>query len=65
MLRLVYIVDNINLAKWLIMFRRPKYSRSYKGHYPYPVETSHSSNIGSMLAQRLRRWPNIEPVLDG
>ena len=29
----------------------------------YPANTSRSHNVGSMLAHRLRRWPNIEPTL--
>ena len=29
-----------------------------------PANTGHSSNAVSMLAQRLRRWPNIETALD-
>ena len=28
-----------------------------------PANTGHSSNAVSMLAQRLRRWPNIETAL--
>ena len=29
-----------------------------------PANTGHSPKVGSMLAQRLRRWSNIEPTLD-
>ena len=29
-----------------------------------PSTTRRSSNIGTMLAHRLRRWPNIVPTLD-
>ena len=28
------------------------------------ANTKRSPNVGSMLAQRLRRWPNIQPTLD-
>ena len=31
--------------------------------YKYLADKRHSSNVGSMLVQRLRRWPNIEPTL--
>ena len=30
----------------------------------FPVNTIHQPNVGSMLGQRRRRWPNIEPTLD-
>ena len=30
----------------------------------YPRSTTHRSNVGPMLAHRLRRWPNIVPTLD-
>ena len=29
---------------------------------PYPANTGHCPCVGSMLAHRLRRWPNIEPT---
>ena len=29
------------------------------------INTRHSSIVGSMLVQRLRRWPNIDPPMDG
>ena len=29
----------------------------------FPVNTIHRPNVGSMLGQRRRRWPNIEPTL--
>ena len=29
----------------------------------YSANTRNWPNIGSMLVQRLRRWPNIEPIL--
>ena len=28
----------------------------------YPANTGHCPCVGSMLAHRLRRWPNIEPT---
>ena len=28
-----------------------------------PTHTKHWTNVGLMLAQRLRRWPNIKPTL--
>ena len=28
-----------------------------------PANTTHSTNVGSMLGQRLRPWPNIELIL--
>ena len=30
----------------------------------FPANTKHWSNVDLMLAQRLRRWPNINPTLD-
>ena len=29
----------------------------------YPGNKGRSSNVGSMLVHRLRRWPNIKPTL--
>ena len=29
----------------------------------FPANATHISNVGLMLAQRRRRWPNIEPIL--
>ena len=29
----------------------------------FPANTRHSPNVASMLAHRLRRWPNIEATL--
>ena len=29
----------------------------------HPVKTRHPPNVGSMLGQRLRRWPNIKPAM--
>ena len=29
-----------------------------------PINTRRGINVGTMLAQRRRRWPNIEPTLD-
>ena len=31
--------------------------------YIYPANTRHSPNVCTMLAQRLRRWPNFVPAL--
>ena len=28
-----------------------------------PSDTTHSSNVESMLVHRLRRWPNFDPTL--
>ena len=30
----------------------------------YPANTTHRSNVGPMLAHRLRRWSHIGPALD-
>ena len=29
----------------------------------YPANMTHLSNVGLMLGQRHRRWPNIKPTL--
>ena len=29
----------------------------------FPANTIHSANVGLMLGQRRRRWPNIKPTL--
>ena len=33
--------------------------------YDIPANTRHRPNVGPMLGQRLRRWPNIGPTLLG
>ena len=30
----------------------------------YPANTRRLSNVGLMLGQRRRRWPNVKPALD-
>ena len=34
------------------------------GGNPFPSKTTRLSNVGLMLAHRLRRWANISPTLD-
>ena len=35
-----------------------------RAHVAAPANTKHSPSVGTMLAYRLRRWPNIVPALD-
>ena len=41
-----------------------KFKEDPSGIALFPASTTHGSNVGPMLAHRLRRWPNIGPTLD-
>ena len=50
---------------WIMLTdtRRIVWRHDLYNYMPIPANSKRSANVGTMLAHRLRRWPNIVPVL--